>query len=809
MRLHRLKLLNFRQHADSEIVLGPGITGIIGPNGAGKTTLLEAIAWAFYGNPAARGSRESIRWNRAQARSPVRVEVDFALGAHEYRVVRGLYNAELYQDRFDAPVANSQQEVTLRLEHLLGMTRAEFFNTYFTGQKELAVMAAMGPTDRARFLSRILGYEKLRLVQDRLRDARTGLRGELTGLLQGLPDPDALEREREDAGKQLADAKRAVQRLTRARTRAVRALEEEKPVWQRMVERRERALSLNGERQIAERDVKEARREFERLDRELAEALTARSRLDALHDQLCRVAPLREELERLEEQGRAAGRRRSLVGQLSEVDGQRARLEERLAQIGDVAAALTDARQGLEDARRRQKQAEEELEKTRTAWVRDRQDAETKRLNLRDQYKEIQEHRQSIVAAGADGRCPTCARPLGEEFETVLGTLSRQLDQIEVQGKFFKQRVDQLAPPPAEVQAAERALQQAGHEVERVRQDLTATETRGRDRGALVRDLEQAAVRRRELDREIAALPERYDQERHDAVRAGLKELEPVVTAAAELRVKAGRAESLVGEAETAEKDLSEKEERVGQLERAVADLGFSEEAYVTGRRRFEAAAEAVREVELALAAGGGDLKAAEAALETAERRLRDRAERAARVDMLKRDLRLHDELDRALQDLRAELNAQMRPELSERASAFLADLTEGRYSELELDEQYQILVLEDGVTKPVISGGEEDVANLVLRLAISQMVAERAGLPLSLLVLDEIFGSLDEQRRHNVVALLRHLGDRFPQVILITHIESIRDGVDRVIRVELDPTRGAAVVADDPGASGDEDVAA
>ena len=50
-----------------------------------------------------------------------------------------------------------------------------------------------------------------------------------------------------------------------------------------------------------------------------------------------------------------------------------------------------------------------------------------------------------------------------------------------------------------------------------------------------------------------------------------------------------------------------------------------------------------------------------------------------------------------------------------------------------------------------MISGGEEDIANLALRLAISQMIAERAGQPLSLLVLDEIFGSLDEDRRHAV----------------------------------------------------------
>ncbi len=110
---------------------------------------------------------------------------------------------------------------------------------------------------------------------------------------------------------------------------------------------------------------------------------------------------------------------------------------------------------------------------------------------------------------------------------------------------------------------------------------------------------------------------------------------------------------------------------------------------------------------------------------------------------------------------------------------------------------------------KPVVSGGEEDLLHLVLRLAISQMVAERAGQPLSLLILDEIFGSLDEQRRHNVVALLRGLADRFPQVVLITHIDSVREGVDRVLRVEQVAETGASVVTEDPMTLDGADVAA
>jgi exonuclease SbcC len=66
------------------------------------------------------------------------------------------------------------------------------------------------------------------------------------------------------------------------------------------------------------------------------------------------------------------------------------------------------------------------------------------------------------------------------------------------------------------------------------------------------------------------------------------------------------------------------------------------------------------------------------------------------------------------------------------------------------------------------------------------------------LLILDEIFGSLDEERRVAVVDLLRRLADRFPQVILITHVESVREGFDRVLRLEYDAQRGAALVREE-----------
>src|SRR3989475_13185669 len=85
-------------------------------------------------------------------------------------------------------------------------------------------------------------------------------------------------------------------------------------------------------------------------------------------------------------------------------------------------------------------------------------------------------------------------------------------------------------------------------------------------------------------------------------------------------------------------------------------------------------------------------------------------------------------------------------------------------------------------------------------------MIAERAGQPLSLLMLDEIFGSLDESRRTHVLGLLWRIADRFPQVILITHIEQVREGLDLVIRVEYDAGQGTSVVRDESATLGTAD---
>ncbi|HEY6223762.1 MAG TPA: SMC family ATPase, partial [Gemmatimonadales bacterium] len=446
---------------------------------------------------------------------------------------------------------------------------------------------------------------------------------------------------------------------------------------------------------------------------------------------------------------------------------------------------------------------ERDVQETRAAWARDKQDAETKRQQLREQYRDVKEQRDRIAQLGPDGACPTCQRPLGKEYEAVLGVLDRQLEEITLNGSFFKQRAQQLTDPPESVLQAERARDTARDESLKAKEQAGELKAQVEERTRAMAERDKEAPRLTELKSLLAARPARYDAARLDAVRAELTALEPLVQEAAALEARARLAQSLVKEAEQAEQLLSRREQQVKHLAEAIAVDGFSEEKFRQAKSRYDRTVVVVREAELAAVEAGGDLTRAEEVVADVDRRIAERATREQHIDTLKGKRRLHDELDRAYSELRAELNATMRPEIAELASGFLADLTDGRYDTAELSEDYTLTVVDSGVPKPVISGGEEDLANLVLRLAISQMIAERAGQPLSLLVLDEVFGSLDEGRRQHVMGLLRQLGDRFPQVIVITHIDQIREGLDRVIRVDYDGARGVSGIRDETATLG------
>jgi DNA repair protein SbcC/Rad50 len=403
--------------------------------------------------------------------------------------------------------------------------------------------------------------------------------------------------------------------------------------------------------------------------------------------------------------------------------------------------------------------------------------------------------------------CPTCARPLGDEYAKVLELLDRQMEEVRSNGNFYKQRIEQLQLEPAGLTEVERRRLDLEQELSSATGELARLKAQRNEVDPLRDEQNRLELRVGELQGVLDQLFGSYDPARHEAVLRQTRALESLALQAERFRAVTERNDEVMSELATARAAGEKTAALIGELRARVEALDYSDTVFREFREAELAAEGERRRTELGLVRARAETAAAAEAVDAVTRRRTERAERERAATQAAADLALHQELDRALTDLRTELNATLRPDLSELASGFLRDLTSGRYTELELDEDYAATLLDDGDPKAVISGGEEDVANLALRLAISQMIAERAGQPLSLLILDEIFGSLDEDRRTAVVDLLRSLADRFPQVILITHIDSVREGFDRVVRVGFDLATGVATVHEET--PGNRDVAA
>ncbi|HSJ24762.1 MAG TPA: hypothetical protein VK929_08855, partial [Longimicrobiales bacterium] len=114
-------------------------------------------------------------------------------------------------------------------------------------------------------------------------------------------------------------------------------------------------------------------------------------------------------------------------------------------------------------------------------------------------------------------------------------------------------------------------------------------------------------------------------------------------------------------------------------------------------------------------------------------------------------------------------------------AGRFLADVTSGRYDAVELTDDGLVYAVADGVAAPVVSGGDEDLIALVLRLA-TMMVSAAAMPGPAFMIVDEPFGTMDDEREGRVFELFRKLAGERGQVIIATRRENAETWSDGVV---------------------------
>lgn len=167
---------------------------------------------------------------------------------------------------------------------------------------------------------------------------------------------------------------------------------------------------------------------------------------------------------------------------------------------------------------------------------------------------------------------------------------------------------------------------------------------------------------------------------------------------------------------------------------------------------------------------------------------IEEEKEKRITIDKENEKIGSRSKLEKIMNEFRLDLISRIRPILSQRASELLRNITKGKYPSMELDEDYNIRIEDEGnsFTTDRFSGGEEDLANLCLRIAISQELSERAGgMQANFIALDEIFGSQDEGRKNNILEALSEISNQFKQILIITHVEDVKEMLPYVLTIK------------------------
>jgi len=828
---YHLRLRNFMSYGDEPVELdfsGVHLACLCGGNGNGKSALLDAMTWALWGRSRAKREDDLVRLGATE----MEVELQFACGGGQYRVLRkrtlrrsggtaALELQALGEGGYSSITGGTIAETQARVYDILKLGYETFINSAFLLQGRADEFTVKPPSQRKAVLAEILGLEEYERLSERARErARAGnnmvtrLRERVATVEADLAQRTRLNAERVMLEDQRTDAAEAVRVADRA-------------LWEARAERER----LEGERKA----LKEAQGAVEALDREVEtlckrrdDAARVASDADALLRDEQRITADAEQSRRvraqLAEMGARAGQAMELERVVTRVRGE---IEAEAARLrGEIKAALDEAQRharaaaavptlrrkveehgGAEarvpgmEAERAALAAEEQALRVEAAALHAANthlDAEMK--PLRDRIKLLKE-------PGA--ACPVCGKAMDEAERRRIydGYIADGVEKRDAVKRNERRSVDLQA-----------RLEELGRRATRLETTLTA----------LRKDIYELGVARQRLEAgEEAAVAEREARARADSAQRLLDDEDyahqarvRLVAARAAVRetgYDAGRHVALQGQAralegmESAEAGLATARERRANARASIvaveADLA---------RRQAERVERLAAVAALRMALAG--LPEVEARLAACEQALADcrRAEKSLndRVAGLSMRLQHLDEQEERLGSARAELAAAEQeadayaelgrlfgkagiqamlidnalPELEQGANRILARMsdsgmqvqfaTQTQGSKGDLLETLDIKIADARGTRPyeMFSGGEAFRVNFAIRIALSQLLAERAGAQLRMLVVDEGFGTQDSQGREQLVEAINSISADFERIIVVTHIDELKD---------------------------------
>lgn len=844
----RLELHNFLPYRAPDPIVFDGIAlaCLTGQNGAGKSSLLDAITWVLWGKARAKRDDELIHLGQ----SDMHIQLDFEQEGTVYRVLRrrtrrgrssvGALDLMILREEDSPLIINevSTRETQHKINSILRLDYDTFVNSAFLQQGRADAFTVKTPAERKKILSDILGLDQWSRYEDEVKsilgkisETITVINHEMTLIDNEIAKEPQHKQELKDATQAYDEAQANLKIAEEQRDKVANSDD---------ALRREQEQLVHQQGVIKQRrdDIETAKNEIERQQEKIAgyqqtieqaetittgyqQLITARENQSAITEQLAQMKDLDEQYNRLEKE---------LADKTSELEQEKsailARIEGLEKQISLAAHTdLEEKRQELEDMqaldaqRDKTTQAIQGMERERSGLMATLDALKAEGIALNERLDNLE---------AADGAtCPLCGQPLTEDHRNeILEQLTEERDtrrddyrrhsarvaEIEVQTKEQQKEVDswvlQLKNLPAlqqrygalEEQAAQAQEAQDQLHIERTRleqvEDSLTNQTYG----------EEIRIQLGQIDEQRQRIG--YDPDSHEDVKAQLETYREFDRQHTQLEF----AQMNLPEVQTI---LDNVGTRLEKLEAALTDDEQKLEGIKDEIAVLEVKVEEDKRLRQEVARFRTEVQQLDQRKTVAEQQLK------AIADGRDKKVRLKKRLDETLyeQGLYNELRVAFGkngvpamvietaiPELEAESNSLLARMTDGRMT-LRLNTQREkvsggvsetldIEIADELGTRgyEMYSGGEAFRINFAIRVALSKMLARRAGAHLRTLFIDEGFGSQDDDGRNKLVEAINAIQSDFDMILVITHIDDLRDSFP--VHVVVDKTPNGSMVS-------------
>ncbi len=819
---------------------GIHVACLCGDNGNGKSAIFDAITWALWGKSRAKNDDDLIHLGQSE----MEIELEFISGEQRYRVLRKhakkpskaraghtILELQIASNGTFRPISgNSLLETQQKIIELLNLDYETFKNSAFLRQGHADEFSIKRPGERKEILANILGLSHYDELERRAKDLASDRKTEADRFENAIADIElqlADKAKYQDEAKETQNEIAQVEQRKKAEETVISTLRRQKEsleVKQEQLSNTEvrldetkkelahwQAKSKEHQARIAE--YKQVLAERAAIEKGYSAFLETKRLSDEFNQKLGQLFALRERISNLDKVIRQAAEAFTIKHKL--IQAKLAENEANFARTPRLEEALTQARKrlleltGLEETVAKNRKQVQQIA-SRMSYL------ESTKTRLDEEIADLNEKLKLLTRE--DVRCPLCQTELGVEGRHQLK--AKLTSEAEQKIKFRQNNNEELSKNKLVLQALENDLaeQEPALSKERtawqsklsiIEKELAEARQAGNElpqERAKLEELEQRLAKREYAVHEQQALGQleneerklEYNKERHEQVKqqlAGLHKYE-------NLRHELDEAIRTIDKEKAA---LAEAEETISRLRAIIeADLKKQQnlreellslpqiaDKLIKGEETYQTTLQSERQIHDRLATLQERLRHL-AELEIAEQ------EKTSLLHQALNEENIYKELAEAFskKGIQALLIEQSLPEIEIEADRLLAKMTDNRMS-LKLETQREskkgdtietldIKIADELGTRnyEMYSGGEAFRIDLALRIALSRLLVRRAGASLPILIIDEGFGTQDTSGREKLVEAISSIQDDFEKIIVITHLEELKDKFEVLISV-------------------------